>query len=73
MKKRKTKCSSIQKKEIKKLEKVDLDRNFKCLLTISKLKNKMEYMINRHWKKFLAKKEVYQRVKGSWKLLMILR
>ena len=30
MKKKKTKCSSIQKKEIKKLEKVDLDSKYKC-------------------------------------------
>ena len=40
MKKRKTKCLNIQKKGIKKVEKVDLDNNFKCLLTITRLKNK---------------------------------
>ena len=48
MKKRKTKCLNIQKKGIKKQEKVDLENNFKCLLTITRLKNKKKFTINLH-------------------------
>ena len=65
MNKRKIKCLSIQKKDNKKERKVDLANNYKCFRLMSKLINKIGYMINLHLMKFLAIKEVFQRVKDS--------